>query len=249
MGLSGVNTCLKWLMFVFNLIFFLMGAAILGVGIWLKVEKGGYEDISSYDYATPSNIAIVIGIVMLFVAFLGCFGSIKELRHMLLAYFVLLLIVFILELVVGGLAYAKRDEVEDKLAEEFKNSIRKKYGTDDYPEVTEVIDKFQNEFECCGFDNYTDYRGSTYTIKSLTIPKSCCMKDKKDNPKCGDTDPGAIVVYETKGCYNEVLDFLKYNLFVVGTFAIIFAVIQILGMVFSMVLYCAISKDQKGTLA
>lgn len=62
-----------------------MGAAILGVGIWLKVEKGGYEDISSYDYATPSNIAIVIGVVMLFVAFLGCFGSIKELRHMLLA--------------------------------------------------------------------------------------------------------------------------------------------------------------------
>lgn len=63
----------------------MIGCAILGLGIWLKVEKGDYVDISQYDYLSAANVAIAIGSVILVVSFLGCCGSIKEIAPMLIA--------------------------------------------------------------------------------------------------------------------------------------------------------------------
>lgn len=63
----------------------MIGCAILGLGIWLKVEKGDYVEVSQYDYLSAANAAIVIGAVILVVSFLGCCGSIKEIAPMLVA--------------------------------------------------------------------------------------------------------------------------------------------------------------------
>ena len=62
-----------------------MGIAILGIGIWLKVEREDFEDISRFDYVTPSIIAIAVGAIMLVVAFMGCIGALTENTCLLLA--------------------------------------------------------------------------------------------------------------------------------------------------------------------
>ena len=62
----------------------LCGAGILGVGIWLRVEKGDYVSFTDYEFATASNLAIAAGAVIVIVTFLGVVGSIKENRILLL---------------------------------------------------------------------------------------------------------------------------------------------------------------------
>lgn len=71
----------------------LAGAAILGVGVWVKVDSGsllGFLD--SVEGAPPelsqlANVAyllIGVGAVLLVIGFLGCCGAVKESRCMLL---------------------------------------------------------------------------------------------------------------------------------------------------------------------
>jgi hypothetical protein len=55
--------------------------------------------------------AIVIGIIITIVSFLGCFGAANEKGMLLKTYFGLLIILVILEISVGIAAYAKMDDV------------------------------------------------------------------------------------------------------------------------------------------
>ena len=62
---------------------------MLGLGIWVKVEREEYEEIVNYDYITIANIAIAAGIIMLVVAFFGFFGALLENSRVLLVVSVL----------------------------------------------------------------------------------------------------------------------------------------------------------------
>jgi len=242
--------CIKFLMFTFNFIFFIGGCGILGLGIWLKVEKDEYMELSTFNFVSTSNIAIIVGVVIVLVAFLGCCGAINEVAPMLLAFFILMLIIFILEVAAGALAYSKRNEINDKLSDEFMEAIKYKYSKKDSGKnvgLTEAIDKFQDHFECCGYTGYADWQGSSYYNSTGMIPTSCCMDSK--SPLCGKKKPEALKVYWKRGCFKEVLTFLKDHLLYVGALGVALALIQILGLVFSMTLYCSIRNSSKGTYA
>lgn len=241
--------CIKFLMFSFNFIFFIGGCGILGLGIWLKVEKEDYMELTSFNFVSTSNIAIAVGVIIVLVAFLGCCGAINEVAPMLLAFFVLMLIIFILEVSAGALAYSKRNEINDKLSDEFLEAIKVKYGATDGKDqgITDAIDKFQGHFKCCGFNSLWDWHGSAYTNKTLSIPTSCC-KDPKSK-LCGTAEPAAKSHYYKKGCFKEVMAFLRDHLLYVGGLGVALALIQILGLVVSMTLYCSIRNSHKGTYA
>lgn len=244
--------CIKLLMFIFNFIFFIGGCGILGLGIWLKVEKDDYMELSTFNFVSTSNIAIVVGVVIVLVAFLGCCGAINEVAPMLLAFFILMLIIFILEVAAGALAYSKRNEINDKLAGEFKEAIQVKYSRADSGKnvgLTEAIDKFQEHFECCGFDNVRDWQKSKYYNSTGAIPSSCC-KDPNSS-ECNKTrDPAKLKeIFWQRGCFKQVLAFLKDHLLYVGAMGVALALIQILGLVFSMTLYCSIRNASKGMYA
>ncbi|MEQ2244924.1 hypothetical protein ILYODFUR_022146 [Ilyodon furcidens] len=84
---------LKAMMFAFNGIIFLAGVAILGVGIWVKVDSGSIlgflgkiEDVPP-ELSQVLNVGyllIAIGGLLVIIGFLGCCGAIRESRCMLL---------------------------------------------------------------------------------------------------------------------------------------------------------------------
>lgn len=232
---------IRYSMFFFNLLFFLLGCGILGVGIWLKLEKGDFAQVSSYNFLTAANLAIAAGAIILVVAFLGCCGAAKEIRPMLLAFFILLVLIFALEITAGGLAYAKRNMLEKKLAADFNESIVLKYGQKDQDGLTLAINQFQKSFKCCGFNSFIDWDNSLYYNQERRIPTSCC----KDSSNC---PQGKASSYWLQGCYLPVKQFLKKHLLTIGICGIVFALVQILGMVFSMVMYCALDPS-RGTHA
>ena len=61
--------------------------------------------------------------MILFVSFVGCFGSVKEVKCMLLTYFISLFLMFVVLLVGGVLGYVFRAQVEDNLRPEMIHTI------------------------------------------------------------------------------------------------------------------------------
>ncbi|KAJ8363407.1 hypothetical protein SKAU_G00122380 [Synaphobranchus kaupii] len=93
-------------MFLFNGIIFVAGAAVLGVGVWVKVDGGSLLAVIGNIEDAPAELSqllnvgyllIAVGAVLLIMGFLGCCGAVKESRCMLLLFFVIVLVVFIAE--------------------------------------------------------------------------------------------------------------------------------------------------------
>uniref|UniRef100_A0A671E246 Tetraspanin n=1 Tax=Rhinolophus ferrumequinum TaxID=59479 RepID=A0A671E246_RHIFE len=101
----------KYLMFAFNLLFWLGGCGILGVGIWLAATQGNFATLSSsFPSLSAANLLIVTGSLVMAIGFVGCIGAIKEHRCLLLTFFVMLLLVFLLEATVAILFFAYTDK-------------------------------------------------------------------------------------------------------------------------------------------
>ncbi|KAM7008649.1 tetraspanin-1-like [Tautogolabrus adspersus] len=97
---------LKIMMFVFNGGIFLAGAAILGVGVWVKVDSKSLLGLLESVEDAPSGLSelvyvsyllIAVGAVLLIIGFLGCCGAVRESRCMLLTFFSIVLIIFLIE--------------------------------------------------------------------------------------------------------------------------------------------------------
>ncbi|OCT56754.1 hypothetical protein XELAEV_18004439mg [Xenopus laevis] len=87
----GCFSFLKTMMFVFNGIIFLGGVAVLGIGIWVKVDGGSFLQILGsaapqlMQVVNVGYLCIAVGGFLILIGFLGCCGAIKESRCMLMS--------------------------------------------------------------------------------------------------------------------------------------------------------------------
>uniref|UniRef100_A0A4W6FSF3 Tetraspanin n=1 Tax=Lates calcarifer TaxID=8187 RepID=A0A4W6FSF3_LATCA len=175
---------LKMMMFVFNGGIFLAGAAILGVGVWVKVDSGSLLGILENVDGTPSGVSqlvnvsyllMAVGGVLLVIGFLGCCGAIKESRCMLLTFFSIVLIIFIIEVAGAVVLFVFQGLAEQLLAgleTEVRESIQKNYGESE--SLTSLWNATMEEFKCCGYRNYTDFDNSPFQGGKDVYPQICC---------------------------------------------------------------------------
>ncbi|XP_061617764.1 tetraspanin-8-like [Phyllopteryx taeniolatus] len=223
-----VNKCIKYLLFVFNLLFWLSGCIILGVSIYLKVNKDGN---SITDESLPGiDLLIAVGVIIMVLGFLGCCGAIKENRCLLILFFASLLLIFILLLAAGILGAVG----EKKVKEWVKERLQKFMPLSSQPEnVRKDLDKLQEELKCCGLVNGP----SDWDV----VPDSC--RCAPGEPECG-----ATALYSTP-CSVRIVGLLEKHMEVVIGIAFAIAILLIAGMVFSMILYCQIGKRDGATAA
>jgi len=63
-----------------------LGAAIFGLALWMALEPGfadWVEKLQLHQYYTGVYILIVVGIILIFVSFVGCVSAFMENRMML----------------------------------------------------------------------------------------------------------------------------------------------------------------------
>jgi len=229
---KGSATCIKYLMFVFNFLFWLSGLALIIVGSYIKANYGDYLSYGDEGskFTSVSVFVIIVGVIVFVIGFLGCCGAVRENYCMVTTFAILLGIIFILEIVAGALGFAYRKKVEQQVDDSLEDALHK-YGNKDQPGAKDLLDWAQKEFECCGLNGAADYGNNTHVKKCAKGGVATCYSSQNCN--------GTLY---TSGCKDSFTKFVKHNLAVVGAVAIGIAFIQLLGIIFA----CCLMKFIKG---
>ncbi|RUS87841.1 hypothetical protein EGW08_004374 [Elysia chlorotica] len=233
---EGGMKCVKYLLFLFNLMFVLAGVALIAAGAYVKVKLDQYYDFFGNDYMGPGILLIVVGVFIFFLAFFGCCGAYKENYCLTMTFAVCLGIIFILEISGGIAGFVLREDIEDEvesvLAEALKN-----YGKKDHEGVTSAWDKLQNEFDCCGVQNYTNW------MVVLPKPPISCCKDSATDNQCAQRSYNDTSAINKDGCSETFENYLKNKVAIVGGVGIGLAFVQVVGILFACCLARAIRKE------
>ncbi|CAG0889538.1 unnamed protein product [Cyprideis torosa] len=112
------------------------GVIILVIGVWLAASDSAAErltqltkteSLESTVVRQAAWVMVAAGVIVFFLAFLGCCGAIKESRFLLILYALFLVIILIVEVVAGSLALAFRAKTEEKLMDILENTINRYY--------------------------------------------------------------------------------------------------------------------------
>ncbi|XP_043943514.1 tetraspanin-9 isoform X2 [Protopterus annectens] len=232
----GCLCCLKYLMFLFNLIFWLCGCGLLGVGIWLSVSQGNFATFSpSFPSLSAANLVIAVGTVVMVTGFLGCLGAIRENKCLLLSFFIVLLLILLAELILLILFFVFMDKVDDNAREDLKKGLSL-YNTENNVGLKSAWNIIQAEMQCCGVDSYVDWFP---VLGDNVVPDRCCREHFQD---CGRNSTNLIY---RMGCYEELKRWFDGNKHVLGTIGMCILIMQILGMAFSMTLFQQIHRTGK----
>jgi len=237
--------CLKATLLAFNFIFILGGAVAMAVGLYTVLKKMTYVAVlGSGEYQAVVYLLIIAGALVLCTGILGCIGALQKNQKLLTFYFILLVIIFLAEFIAGVLAFVYRGQIESKLREDLKTTLNRNYNQTSFESLTTAVDLMQQDFQCCGVDEYSDWKDSAF-IKldndlGLKTPTSCC---KTPSPTCSTSDhPSNIyrVLGAAKmGCLLKLKTYFTDHLFILSITGIVVALLEILVMVLS----CCLRKE------
>ncbi|KAM3858842.1 tetraspanin-33 isoform 2-T2 [Diretmus argenteus] len=203
----------------------------------------------------PAIMLMIVGVLMFFITFCGCVGSLRENICLLQTFCICLTVIFLLQLTAGILGFIFSDKAQNKVTEIINNAIV--HYRDDI-DLQNLIDFGQREFNCCGGVAYTDWSHNMYfnctpdnpSRERCSVPFSCCRvsKDSVINTMCGQdvqklpyVDAGNFI--HTDGCIDTLVNWIHSNLFLLGGIALGLAIPQLIGIVLSQILINEI-KDQ-----
>ncbi|XP_041794419.1 CD151 antigen isoform X2 [Chelmon rostratus] len=234
--------CLKYLLLLFNILFWLAGGAVLAVGVWTLVEKSDYISLlNSSFYSASAYILIAAGVLVIVTGIIGCCAIMKEMRSLLIVYLSLLLFIFLLEIIAGVLAYITYQELDEELRQNLKGTMQQKYQQPGEESVTQAVDKLQQEFKCCGSHNSSDWTESVWIqVNERLVPDSCC---KTPTELCGRRDHPSNIYKVEGGCIMKLEEFILSQLYILGSVGIGIAFLQLVGMMFTCCLYRNLKED------
>uniref|UniRef100_H2YQ92 Tetraspanin n=1 Tax=Ciona savignyi TaxID=51511 RepID=H2YQ92_CIOSA len=161
----------NYLVVTFNLLSFLFGAAVLGLGIWASIQSGGLRNIVDEVMFAGIYILIACGALVMLLAFFGCYASVAESKPAIVVYCTALLVAVGLEVVGCVILFAYYDASRNRLTDSYST----KYGIDD--KVTKIWDDAQIKGKCCGREYPSDWDSSFYYRANKTYPDSCCVRN------------------------------------------------------------------------
>jgi len=228
MAITFGGSLIKILLFVFNFIWLLLGAAILYLGIRVLLKYT--SDISDVIKETPSYAAIILlaaGGVIFLVSFLGCCGAIRENYCMLNIYSVFIFLCIIAQGVGAYFVLRYHYDIDKYAADGIKSAIQAydwKQPTND--PANRAINEFQRHLKCCGGSGRNDWDLNQQTTD--IYPSSCCKSN--DTEDGGSTENIGCVSHNTwdKGCVEALKDLLTTTVGSLGFIALAVILVQLL---------------------
>ncbi|KAI1296530.1 CD9 antigen [Halotydeus destructor] len=263
-------SCIKYIVIIYNFIFWLLGVAILAVSVFLYVDSQNYfnfEDTSDL-YMTPFLLFMVLGALMTLVGFLGCCGAVRESTCLLGTYFILCISMCVACSAAVWWSLDNGQIVKERIHKDIYKVIREKYGNGNIGATDMIIDAIQKDFTCCGVKGPSDWATSMYNSGNGTknklvvdygisgtaapsgvyrVPKSCCIKNfqncervRLEVPVKPDT---RVVGIHDAGCSDKVNNYIEEQWKWLIIVAGVLIGVQSFALLFACCLCCAISRD------
>ncbi|XP_035252470.1 CD82 antigen-like [Anguilla anguilla] len=246
---KGCITATKYFLFLFNLLFFIFGALILGFGLWVLLDNQSFIAVlqeSSYTLKVGSYILIAVGSMTMLMGFLGCVGAVYEIRCLLGLYFICLLLILVSQVTAAALIYFQKDLLKTEMAGIVNKIIVEYSGGNTTREL--AWDYIQRTVNCCGWIDQGNWTENT-RIKNSSMslyPCSCRNASLAADPLqesgfCNALSLGWPVY--TSGCMVKVENWILSNSGVILGISIGVAVIELLGIILAVCLCKSIHQE------
>lgn len=272
MSLACGSKCLKYILFITNFVFFLIGLGTVGLGVWALLDDDRIliltevGDSGSFDVVslirTGALVLIASGGVAVLIGFLGCCGAVKENNCLLFAYCVVMVVILFVQIAAVVIAAIFQSKVTEDLKAFLKSRLSAQYDGDvkTGDPFSLGLDVAQLQFECCGIDNYMDFLSATRwqdrKNTSDIIPLTCCKFTNKesfykdvnslnmDDTSC-QTSPSDENSNFRKGCWNAILEYANNKAIYVIAIGVAIGVVEVLCVVVAVCLIQAVRKSDE----
>ncbi|KHJ95684.1 tetraspanin family protein [Oesophagostomum dentatum] len=139
----------KIALLLYTILFWASGLALIFIGLWMLLDPKRNYILELVDFSEDdplltfaSYIAIVAGVVSLFVGFIGFCGALQRMRCLLVGFMLFLFALFLADVAIGTLALVYRNKFTDgKLTVYVKNLTQNRYNRDKW--VQPLLDTVQ----------------------------------------------------------------------------------------------------------
>nr|XP_005986977.1 PREDICTED: CD82 antigen isoform X2 [Latimeria chalumnae]XP_005986978.1 PREDICTED: CD82 antigen isoform X2 [Latimeria chalumnae] len=247
---TGCIKATKYFLFLFNLLFFILGAVILGFGLWIQLDKTSFIAVlesSSVALKTGSFILIGVGSVTMLMGFLGCIGAVNEIKCLLGLYFTCLLLILIAQIAAGVLIYVQRDMLKEEMSS-IVHKVILNYNPDDgeSDNAEQTWDYIQKHLRCCGWNGPQNWTQNVILNSTKNFyPCSCGNATAGVQKELGfcETDEYEEWPVYSRGCMESVEEWLLSNIGIILGVCIGVAVVELLGMILSMYLCKSVQTE------
>ncbi|NXJ98356.1 TSN10 protein, partial [Corythaixoides concolor] len=220
--LSTFSQCVRYLAFLWNLLFLLLGLLALAVGVWGLLAKGSLwgERVAPLG-SDPMLLFVLVGLGASAVSLAGCLGALRA-SPCLLRFFVGAVLAFAgLEVLGGLLLLMARHRLRDALRDALLLCLLR---YQEEPDLQFLVDEVQRSLRCCGLGSYRDWETNPYFncsapgVQACSVPASCCLDPWENgtvaNAQCafgalrlGDAAAGSVV--HLGGCVAQLSAWLR----------------------------------------
>ncbi|ELU17087.1 hypothetical protein CAPTEDRAFT_228688 [Capitella teleta] len=235
---------------------------LLGMAIYLRMNpsvlnfiRAGFQD-SLDSFFILCYILVGAGAVLTFIGFMGCCAAFLEFRCLVGSFFILLFMVFAIEVGIAVWIVMHKDGLNDQARSTFPSLVKQKYD-EDRSVIQIAVDHVQTNLHCCGSAGPSDWFNSTWAINHgfvHSVPVSCCQQlsfpKGYDAGVCGrqkaqrrNSKPPEIF---TEGCLSRLMKLYEERFFLVTHTSAAIIGVQLLSLISSLGMCCCMRRDSAG---
>lgn len=245
--------CWRITFIVLNVFLFVVGLALLVLGIYLLASSNSLEFVTGNSIASGSVLILIAGFVTMLIALIGILGAAGRWTVLLVIYMVCILIIIIAEVVAGILGFVFQNDVINFTTERSLGAIDDYSVNDTQKDVNVFIDFVQNSFQCCGFESTEDWLDTPFVNVTMTYPDSCLCDIETANitecvePAIFPNDTLEAPLIWRQSCNESVAGFIDRYLGAIGAVGIAFGILEIFGLGIAIGLtacFCVMRRDE-----
>ncbi|XP_034279186.1 leukocyte antigen CD37 isoform X1 [Pantherophis guttatus] len=255
MSHKGCLSVTKYFLFLFNLFFFILGSLVFSFGLWILFDQNNFAfTLGSSYYALKiwSYVFSGAGILTMFLGFLGCLGSLKEIKCMLGLYFAFLLLLFLGQVTIAILIQTHSNTISSTVAGHVKTIIAS-YGTNSsLSDQGDSWDFVQEQFQCCGWTGWADWMENS-RVKNASdkeYPCSCRNTSALHSASNRTTAKPALfcqaeaqLPINNRGCKDSVQTWLNNNIISIVGICLGIALLELLQLMCMLLVTALEHKD------